>query len=170
MSHERKDTKESRSDRPAAVVKVPVPKKLLFAIITVVILFAAVEIVLLAVGVRTVLYDEDPYVGFSSHIPLFVEQTDPNGNKIMVTARNKLQFFNKQQFTSKKSAGTYRIFCMGGSTTFGRPYDDMTSFCGWLRAMLPKADPSRKWELVNAGGVSYASYRVAALMAELVRY
>ncbi|UCD56338.1 MAG: tetratricopeptide repeat protein [Candidatus Hydrogenedentota bacterium] len=59
---------------------------------------------------------------------------------------------------------------MGGSTTFGRPYDDTTSFCGWLRAMLPKADPSRSWEVINAGGVSYASYRMAALMEELIRY
>jgi len=170
MPPERRDTKKLRSDRPASAVKVPAWKKLLFAIITVAILFAAVEIVLLAVGVRPLLYDEDPYVGFSSHIPLFVEQTDPNGRTIMVTARNRLQFFNKQQFASKKPAGTYRIFCMGGSTTFGRPYDDMTSFCGWLRAMLPKADPSLRWELVNAGGVSYASYRVAVLMEELIGY
>jgi len=170
MSHERKDTKESRSDRPAAVVKMPAWKKLLFAIITVAILFAAVEIVLLAFGVRPVLYNEDPYVGFSSHIPLFVEQTDPNGRTIMVTAKNKLRFFNRQEFAPKKSADTCRIFCMGGSTTFGRPYDDMTSFCGWLRAMLPKADPSLRWELINAGGVSYASYRVALLMEELIGY
>ena len=170
MTPERKDTKKSRSDRPAAVVKVPVWKKLLFAVITVAILFAAVEVVLLAVGVRPVLYDEDPYVGFSSHIRLFAEQTDPDGKTMMVTARNKLRFFNKQQFALKKTAGTYRIFCMGGSTTFGRPYDDMTSFCGWLRAMLPKADPSLRWELVNAGGVSYASYRVAVLMEELIHY
>jgi tetratricopeptide (TPR) repeat protein len=46
----------------------------------------------------------------------------------------------------------------------------MTSFCGWLRAMLPQADPTRKWELINAGGVSYASYRVAVLMEELIGY
>ncbi len=170
MPTERKDTNKLRGGQPAVVMKVPAWKKLLFAIITVAILFAAVEIVLLAVGVRPVLYDEDPYVGFSSHIPLFVEQAGPDGETVMVTARNKLRLFNRQQFASKKSAGTYRIFCMGGSTTFGRPYDDMTSFCGWLRAMLPKADPSRKWELVNVGGVSYASYRVAVLMEELIDY
>ncbi|UCF16733.1 MAG: tetratricopeptide repeat protein, partial [Phycisphaerales bacterium] len=170
MSSKRRDTRKSRSDRPGAAMTMPAWKKLLFAIITVTILFAAAEIVLLAVGVRPVVYDEDPYVGFSSHIPLFVEETDPDANKIMVTAKNKLQFFNRQQFALTKSAGTYRIFCMGGSTTFGRPYDDMTSFCGWLRAMLPKADPSLRWELINAGGVSYASYRVAALMEELIGY
>jgi tetratricopeptide (TPR) repeat protein len=149
---------------------VSVRKKVLFAAITVAALFAAVEVVLMVLGVSPVLYDEDPYVGFSSYVPLFVEQTDPNGQKYMVTAKNKLKLFNPQQFAADKPSGTYRIFCAGGSTTFGRPYDDMTSFCGWLRAMLPKADPSRRWELINVGGVSYASYRVALLMEELVRY
>jgi tetratricopeptide (TPR) repeat protein len=145
-------------------------KQLLFTVITTVALFAVVEIVLVVVGVRPVLYDEDPYVGFSSYIPLFVEQAGPDGKTIMATAKNKLTFFNSQQFAADKPAGTYRIFCAGGSTTFGRPYNDTTSFCGWLRAMLPKADPSREWELINVGGVSYASYRVALLMEELVRY
>jgi tetratricopeptide (TPR) repeat protein len=145
-------------------------KKLLFAIITVAALFTVVEILLAVAGVRPALYEEDPYVGFSSYVPLFVEQAAPDGKAVMVTARNKLSFFNPQQFAAKKPAGTYRIFCAGGSTTFGRPYDDVTSFCGWLRAMLPKADPSREWELINVGGVSYASYRVAVLMEELIRY
>jgi tetratricopeptide (TPR) repeat protein len=44
------------------------------------------------------------------------------------------------------------------------------SFCGWLREFLPAADPSRTWEVMNAGGISYASYRVANLMEELARY
>ncbi|MFW6168867.1 MAG: hypothetical protein ACODAD_00150 [Planctomycetota bacterium] len=39
-----------------------------------------------------------------------------------------------------------------------------------LREFLPVAHPSRRWEVVNAGGVGYASYRVAKLMEELVRY
>ncbi len=170
MSSEREDTRTSRAGRSASVVNVPLWKKLLFAIITVAALFTAVEILLAVAGVRPALYEEDPYVGFSSYIPLFVEQAGPEGQAVMVTARNKLRFFNPQQFAAKKSAGTYRIFCTGGSTTFGRPYADMTSFCGWLRVMLPKADPSRKWELINVGGVSYASYRVAVLMEELIRY
>jgi len=151
-------------------MKVSARKKLVFAAVTVAVFFAAIEAMLALAGVRPVTYDEDPYVGFSSRIPLFVEQTDPNGRAVMVTAGNKLALFNQQQFAVNKPLDTRRIFCVGGSTTFGRPYDDTTSFCGWLREMLPKADPSAKWELINAGGVSYASYRVAALMEELIRY
>jgi len=153
-----------------AGAKLPVWKKLLFTVITITLLFATFEMVLIIIAVHPVLDDEDPYVGFSSHIPLFVEQAGSDSQTAMVTAKNKLSLFNYQRFARNKPAGTYRIFCMGGSTTFGRPYNDMTSFCGWLRAMLPKADSSRQWELINAGGVSYASYRVAALMEELIRY
>lgn len=151
-------------------MRVSATRKLAFAAITVLVLFAAIEAMLALAGVRPVLYDEDPYVGFSSHIPLFVEEKSSDARAVMVTAENKLALFNHQQFARDKPDGTRRIFCVGGSTTFGRPYNDMTSFCGWLREMLPKADPTVGWELINAGGVSYASYRVAALMEELIRY
>lgn len=151
-------------------MKVSLRKKLVFSVVTTIVLAAVIEMALALAGVRPVLYDEDPYVGFSSNIPLFVERVGPDGKPTMVTANNKLPLFNLQRFARNKAPGTYRIFCVGGSTTFGRPYDDVTSFCGWLRAMLPEADPSREWELINAGGVSYASYRVAKVMAELVRY
>jgi len=159
-----------RIDSSGTIPRLPLWKRLLLAVVTIVLFFTLVEIVLAAFGVHPSLYDKDPYVGFSSTIPLFVEQMGPNGKRLMATAQNKLGFFNPQQFPVDKSSSTYRIFCMGGSTTFGRPYDDTTSFCGWLRTMLPEADPTRLWEVVNAGGVSYASYRVAGLMEELIDY
>jgi tetratricopeptide (TPR) repeat protein len=133
--------------------------------------FLIAELILALVGVQPILIAQDPYVGFSSHIPLFVARTQPDGTSVMVTADNKQDYFNHQEFLPAKSGhGAYRIFCMGGSTTNGRPYNDTTSFCGWLREMLPLADPTHQWDVVNAGGVSYASYRVAKLMEELARY
>ncbi|MHC4216078.1 MAG: SGNH/GDSL hydrolase family protein, partial [Planctomycetota bacterium] len=150
--------------------KLPVWKKLLFTTVIVCVFFVIAELVLAILGVTPVLYEKDPYVGFSSHIPLFTEQLNPDGKSYMVTAKNKLEWFNSQQFALDKDTDAYRIFCVGGSTTYGRPYDDTTSFCGWLRAMLPKADPTRKWEVINAGGISYASYRVTKLMEELIDY
>tara|TARA_R110002167_G_scaffold8292_5_gene38454 strand:- start:588 stop:2564 length:1977 start_codon:yes stop_codon:yes gene_type:complete len=88
----------------------------------------------------------------------------------MVLKHYKPGMFNDQQFPVNKSPNTYRIFCLGGSTTFGRPYDHRTSFCGWLNAYLTAADPTHIWEVINVGGISYASYRVAAMMAELNTY
>lgn len=145
-------------------------KKVLFSLLATVLAFAAWECVLAVLGVKPALYSVDPYVGFSSQIPLFVEKTAPDGTKVMVTAQNKLRLFNAQQFPRLKAPGTTRIFAVGASTTYGHPYDDATSFAGWLREYLRALAPDRKWEVINAGGISYASYRVAKLMEELIAY
>jgi tetratricopeptide (TPR) repeat protein len=143
-------------------------KKLALSLIVTVGFFVLLEAVLTLVGVRPVLFEEDPYVGFSSTSPLFVEGAGSGGAEL-VTAANKGTLFNRQRFPADKG-DAFRIFCVGGSTTYGRPYDDATSFCGWLRELLPAADPGRRWEVINAGGISYASYRVAILMEELAGY
>ena len=146
----------------------PLWKKLVYSVLTCAAFFVVVELVLTPF-VQPVLATRDPYVGFESTVSLFVERID-DGQPTLVTAKNKLAYFNAQQFPKRNPPGTYRIFCMGGSTTYGRPYDDTTSFPGWLRELLPLADQSRQWEVTNAGGISYASYRVAALMDELAQY
>ena len=132
--------------------------------------FVLVELVLMAAGVVPLYERTDPYVGFSGYAPLFLERNPPGGEPIFETAPNKTQWFNLQRFPARKAEDVTRIFCLGGSTTYGRPYDDRTSFCGWLREFLPAVDPDRRWEVINAGGISYASYRVAALMEELIAY
>lgn len=146
-------------------VQLPAWKKALFAAVVFVGFFGALEGLLALAGVRPRLAFDDPYVGFASTIPLYVRQ-----GAEYVTSPAKDGWFNVQRFPAKKAETAFRIFSMGGSTTYGRPYDDRVSFSGWLRALLPVADPSRRWEVINAGGVSYASYRVAAAMEELAEY
>jgi tetratricopeptide (TPR) repeat protein len=121
-------------------------------------------------GVKLALQTEDPFVGFAANVPLFVPSSGSAGEQLLTTAPNKQGFFNSQSFQREKASGAFRIFCLGGSTTYGRPYNDTTSFSGWLRELLPAADGNKKWEVINAGGISYASYRVAHLMEELVHY
>ena len=115
------------------------------------------------------LYD-DPFVGFSPGKELFERRTLPGGESVYATRPEKLRFFNHQQFPVAKAPGTYRIFALGGSTTAGRPYDDKVAFCRWLELYLEAMDPSRHWQAINAGAISYASYRVVVLIKELVRY
>jgi tetratricopeptide (TPR) repeat protein len=148
-------------------MKLPWWKKAIFSLLAIALSLGLLELGLHVSGVRPVLYAEDPYVGFSGRVPLFVQQP---GNETLETSPNKIRFFNPQQFSESKTPATYRIFCVGGSTTYGRPYNDATSFCGWLRELLPVADPTHDWEVINAGGISYASYRVAMVMEELIRY
>ncbi len=146
--------------------KLSLQKKLTFSLITIVGVFFIIEVLLSLTGYQAFLAD-DPYVGFQSGFPLFILDQEKG---IYQTAQNKLTYFNQQSFPAKKAKNTYRIFTLGGSTTYGRPYFDSTSFSGWLRAFVHAANPERNWEIINAGGVSYASYRVASLMEELIQY
>ena len=145
-------------------------KKIAFALVSVLLFFTLLECTLVVCGLDPVTRQDDPFIGFSSSIPLYVNDTDSRSAGMLVTAPNRRTHFNVQRFPRKKPANTFRVFCLGGSTTYGRPFDDVTSFPGWLREMLPVADPNRSWEVINAGGVSYASYRIAAVVEELVHY
>jgi tetratricopeptide (TPR) repeat protein len=145
-------------------------KNVLFTFIIVTGFFVASELILASAGITPALLDEDPFVGFAGNVPQFVETTAPDGTAVLRTANNKRGLFNYQIFRREKDSDTYRIFCMGGSTTYGRPYGDKVSFCGWLREYLKAADATRNWEVINAGGISFASYRVARLMNELKDY
>jgi len=160
----------SQSGTPTGRPHMSRRRKACFAAFTVVLVLVVVEVVLTLAGVAPDVASEDPFVGFESRLPLFESTKDQAGQSIYRTALNKRTLFNDQQFPLHKRAGTYRIFCMGGSTTYGRPYRDSTSFVGWLRAFLQTAAPETNWEVINCGGISYASYRVAALMEELVKY
>src|SRR6056297_3126564 len=113
------------------------PKKTTFRQVVLLILavpllfFALLEGGFFLFGVEPVLRSEDPFVGFAGNVPLCEESRAPSGMKMLVTAENKQHLFNRQMFIEKKAQDTFRIFCLGGSTTYGRPYNDMTSFAGW---------------------------------------
>lgn len=131
---------------------------------------ALIEGALALAGIDNELLDEDPYVGFAGAEDLFARQKLPSGEVVWATRPAKLGFFNPQQFAAEKPRGGYRIFALGGSTTAGRPYDDKVAFARWLEIYLRAMDPSRPWEVINAGADSYASYRIALLVKELLRY
>ena len=151
-------------------IKLSLKKKLLFSALTTLAFLAALEVILALCGVRPEAEQSDRSAGFSGFAPLMVSSVNQAGETILSTAENKRHWFNYQAFPRHKSKGTLRIFCMGGSTTYGHPYWDETSFAGWLRNCLPVIDDKQNWEVINAGGISYASYRVAALMEELAQY
>ena len=142
----------------------------LFTLLVPLCFFVLLEGLLAVLGFQPLRYENDPYVGFASTEPLYVEHQLSSGGKVLRTAPNKIYLFNAMQFPQEKTAGSYRIFCTGGSTTYGRPYANATSYCGWLRQFLAALDPARTWEVINAGGISYASYRVALLTEELIDY
>ena len=145
-------------------------KKLLFGTASTLFFFFSLELLLILLGVSTIASNRDPSAGFSRQVPLLAASVNSDGEQILTTAANKESWFNIQSFPRNKDAGTNRVFCVGGSTTFGRPFSDSASYVRWVRELLGEVQPEVEWEVINAGGVSYASYRVAAVMRELAQY
>ncbi|WP_339749149.1 SGNH/GDSL hydrolase family protein [uncultured Rubinisphaera sp.] len=108
-----------------------------------------------------------PVVEFIDPQSLFVLEEDHGTYRI---ADNRLIYFRPQSFPVKKSSDTVRIFCLGGSTVQGRPYAVETSFTTWLQIALKELAPQQNWEVVNCGGVSYASYRLLPILEEVLDY
>ena len=142
----------------------------LFGLVLPLLLLALLEGALALAGAGDDLRYEDPFVGFAPGRDVFSQTELPSGERVWATNPDRLAFFNPQRFPVEKAPGTYRVFALGGSTTAGRPYDHRVAFPRWLELHLTELDPSRRWEVINAGAVSYASYRIAVLMRELVRY
>ena len=109
----------------------------------------------------------DPFVGFRNTRPLFVLNEAGTDYEI---PKGRQLCFRPESFSAKKSTDDFRIFCLGGSTVQGRPYAIETSFTTWLELSLQSADPPRQWEVVNCGGISYASYRLAPILEEILDY
>lgn len=129
--------------------------------------FVLLEIGFTIAGVGNRANAVDPFVEFSAVHPLFVEDQT---KQQMVIASNRKRFFAHDEFPVEKALGTYRIFCLGGSTVQGRPYSIETSFTSWLQIGLEVAEPRTNWEVINCGGVSYASYRLLPILQECLNY
>ncbi len=146
-------------------------KRLLFRVIAVMLGLSPLFVVECALRVLDLGAPEasanDPFVGFAGREPLFVLDKRAGRYK---TATTRLKCFRPQTFAAQKAPGTFRIFCLGGSTVQGRPFAVETSFTSWLALSLRAADPSRTWEVINCGGVSYASYRLAPIVEEVLDY
>ena len=129
--------------------------------------FVLLEVVLRMTGMGTPTGYQDPFVSFSQAFPLFELNAEAGQFK---TSRHHHYFFGEQQFSATKAPQTYRAFCLGGSTVLGHPYETETAFPKWLELELAASDPSRDYELINCGGMSYASYRLIPILEEVLRY
>jgi hypothetical protein len=110
---------------------------------------------------------EDPLVGFSELHPLFEKDLQEG---VYRTARSRQLFFGAQEFPIVKGKDTFRVFCLGGSTVRGHPFETNTAFAQWMQLELAACDASRRYEVINCGGISYASYRLRILLNEVLQY
>ena len=73
-------------------------------------------------------------------------------------------------FQMPKPAKTFRMFCLGGSTTVGYPYWYNGSFSTFLRDRLHAIFPEKKIEIINMGMTATNSFTVDDMARELVGY
>ncbi len=123
------------------------------------------EVVLRGFDVGRPADSSDPLSGFNRLSTLF----ERKGN-VYRTTRACERFFLPQEFPVEKRGGEFRIFCLGGSTVYGHPYQADTAFPKWLELELNASNPSRFYRMINCGGISYASYRLARIAKEVLQY
>lgn len=137
------------------------------AILTGLAVFPLFELLCVVAGWGDVRFSTDPFAGFASVRPLFELTADGTS---WHTAPSRRGFFEEDSFLKSKPSNEFRIFVFGGSTVQGNPFSIETSFTRFLQLALQEAEPERTWEVVNCGGISYASYRLLPLMQECLAY
>ena len=73
-----------------------------------------------------------------------------------------------ETFAREKSSQIYRIFCLGGSTTAGFPFDGQVPFPQQLRYLLSETYPEKRFEVINLGITAVNSYTVLDLLPEVL--
>jgi len=156
----------SKPDSPAPQRRrISLWKKLLFATVVCVAFFAVVELTLSAMGMPTLIEREDPFRGFSGLVTVFVRD-----GEVYRTRPGSLPTFNDQSFLANKPANGLRIFCLGGSSSYGFPWGAEIAFTAILGDALAASHPELHVETVNVSGVSYAMHRLNIVADELLAY
>ncbi|MCC6396468.1 MAG: tetratricopeptide repeat protein [Bacteroidetes bacterium] len=73
-------------------------------------------------------------------------------------------------FLVPKPAGTFRIFCLGGSTTVGFPYWYNGAFPAFLHDRLQSTFPDRSIEVINLGITATNSFTVLDFAEDVLSY
>ncbi len=129
--------------------------------------FLLLEIALRGLGLPLSPPPADPYVDLHNLRPLF--QLNATADQLEISPE-RMNLFRPAKFALRKPPGTFRIFALGGSTTQGEPYSTETAFPEWLKLNLQAASEEGTVEAINCGGLSYASYRVLAILREVLDY
>jgi tetratricopeptide (TPR) repeat protein len=112
----------------------------------------------------------DPFGGFSPGEPHFVRDVNKEDEAVLRVRDDRLGALNAESFPESKPADEVRLFCLGGSSTFGFPYNAGASFCRHLEDALASVRPSAEVRVVNCGAMSYGSRRVLNLLREVAAH
>lgn len=117
--------------------------------------------------------------GYGPDLRLFTTEQIAGRTYFIMNPDVKARYFTHVEFSPNtspdyfsvpKPPGTFRIFCLGGSTTVGYPYGYAGSFAAFLRDRLRATFPDRKIEVINLGMTATNSFTVNDIARELPAY
>ncbi|MGH1366696.1 MAG: GDSL-type esterase/lipase family protein [Calditrichia bacterium] len=117
-------------------------------------------------------------LGLFAEAPLFLE-TSYGGEPVYQlnttvaeryfdAARISIPTLYPEKFRKEKTSKTFRVFCLGGSTTAGFPFDAHVPFPHQLRFLLAQRYPNRDIEVINLGLSAINSFSVLDLVPEVL--
>lgn len=116
--------------------------------------------------------------GWFRQEPLFLEVAKKGKSYYQLNPWVARRYFNPNRtfvptlypetFEKKKSAQTRRIFCLGGSTTAGFPFDGQVPFPQQLRYLLAQRYPELNIEVINLGLSAINSFSVLDFLPEIL--
>lgn len=142
-------------------------KKIIFTLIL--LLIPVIFILILETALR--LFD------YGGNLDLFVLRTAPYSEFVLNENFTKRYFFQKgiktpiplsQRFPAQKDSSTYRIFCLGASTTQGFPYSPNAGYPARLENILTDFFPERKIQVINCGITAITSHSVLDMEREIL--
>jgi|WetSurMetagenome_2_1015567.scaffolds.fasta_scaffold04394_5 tetratricopeptide (TPR) repeat protein len=110
--------------------------------------------------------------------PLLVEVPNTDGRLVGFNPFVGRRYFDASQtavpmltpdvFLHAKTPSTFRVLCLGESSTAGFPFDCQVTFPRQLRQILTEAYPEKRIEVLNAGMAAISSYVIVDLLPELL--
>jgi len=117
-------------------------------------------------------------VNYGGNLKIFITH-EQSGKKEYLLNKNFTHryFFKKgieapnprtQIFSYIKDKNTYRIFCLGASTTQGVPYPPNAAFPAMLKNILQTLHPDKNFEVINCGVTAITSHSVLDMGREII--
>ncbi len=112
--------------------------------------------------------------------PLFIVTFENGQDLIQVNPNVGERYFNKktipvpnlypETFLADKKQNTYRIICVGGSTTAGFPYEMTVPFPRQLDYLLAEDFPDKNFEIINLGLSAINSFTVLDWLPDILHH
>jgi tetratricopeptide (TPR) repeat protein len=116
--------------------------------------------------------------GYGPNLDLFTTEILHGRSYYIMTPEVRLRYFattgfnpstSPDYFPVEKSPETFRIFCLGGSTTVGYPYWYNGAFSSFLRDRLTTMFPQKNIEVINIGMTATNSFTVADMAHDVMK-